>query len=129
MSTGVMEKSAVHMEGRAPHRAIARTPRVLQVVLSLTPGGTEHLVVEICRRLAPEFGVAVCCLDNEGEWAVDLQARGVEVNALRRRPGFRPQVGRAIAQFAREYADQNERDHAAFAAAVASGRLIARTDV
>jgi uncharacterized protein (DUF2252 family) len=36
---------------------------------------------------------------------------------------------RAIAQFAREYADQNERDHAAFAAAVASGRLIARTDV
>ena len=102
MSTGVMEKSAVHMEGRAPHRAIARTPRVLQVVLSLTPGGTEHLVVEICRRLAPEFGVAVCCLDNEGEWAIDLQTQGIEVKALRRRPGFRPQVGHAIAQFAKE---------------------------
>ena len=102
MSTGVMEESAVHMDVRAAHRPMPRTPRVLQVVLSLTPGGTEHLVVEICRRLAPEFGVAVCCLDNEGEWAIDLQARGIEVRALRRRPGFRPQVGRAIAQFAKE---------------------------
>src|SRR4051795_11229254 len=36
---------------------------------------------------------------------------------------------RAIAQFAVSYADQNERDHAAFAAAVESGRLSARTDV
>jgi uncharacterized protein (DUF2252 family) len=35
---------------------------------------------------------------------------------------------RAIAQFATVYADQNERDHAAFAAAVASGRLVAQTD-
>jgi hypothetical protein len=82
---------------------MARTPRVLRVVLSPTPGGTERLVVEICRRLAPpEFGVAVCCLDAEGEWAVDLQARGIEVTALHRQPGFRPQVGRAIAQLARE---------------------------
>ena len=102
MTAGVAETSAARTEARAPHRPVQRTPRVLQVVLSLTPGGTEALVVEICRRLAPEFGVAVCCLDNEGEWAVDLQARGVEVNALRRRPGFRPQVGRAIAQFAKE---------------------------
>jgi L-malate glycosyltransferase len=102
MSAGVADMSAVARDLRAPHRDMPRTPRVLQVVLSLTPGGTEHLVVEICRRLAPEFGVAVCCLDNEGEWAADLQARGVEVRALRRRPGFRPQVGRAIAQFAEE---------------------------
>ena len=35
---------------------------------------------------------------------------------------------RAIAEFAKEYADQNERDHAAFAAAVASGRLVAQID-
>jgi uncharacterized protein (DUF2252 family) len=34
---------------------------------------------------------------------------------------------RAIAAFAARYADQNERDHAAFAAAVASGRLVAQT--
>jgi hypothetical protein len=36
---------------------------------------------------------------------------------------------RAIAQFSVAYADQNERDHAAFASAVAAGRLPARTDV
>jgi uncharacterized protein (DUF2252 family) len=35
---------------------------------------------------------------------------------------------RAIAAFAKEYADQNERDHAALAAAVASGRLVASAE-
>lgn len=85
------------------YRALApRPPRVMQVVLSLTPGGTEHLVVQICKRLPPEYGTVVCCLDAEGEWAADLQARGIEVRALRRRPGFHPLVGREIAQFAAE---------------------------
>ena len=42
--------------------------------------------------------------------------------------GRGPVFEHAIAQFATEYADQNERDHAAFAAAVASGRLVAHTD-
>jgi hypothetical protein len=36
---------------------------------------------------------------------------------------------RAIADFSAAYADQNERDYAAFAAAVNSGRLVARTGV
>jgi Uncharacterized protein conserved in bacteria (DUF2252) len=35
----------------------------------------------------------------------------------------------AIADFSSVYADQNERDYAAFTAAVSSGRLIARTGV
>jgi glycosyltransferase involved in cell wall biosynthesis len=73
---------------------------VLQVVLSLTPGGTERLVLEICRRIAPEFRATVCCLDDEGAWATDLRSEGVEVIALRRQPGFRPDVGRRIAQVA-----------------------------
>jgi glycosyltransferase involved in cell wall biosynthesis len=73
---------------------------VLQVVLSLTPGGTERLVLEICRRTAPEFRSTVCCLDDEGAWAAELRNDGVEVIALRREPGFRPGVGRRIAQVA-----------------------------
>lgn len=73
---------------------------VLQVVLSLTPGGTERLVVEICRRIAPGFRATVCCLDDEGPWATDLRNEGIEVIALRRAPGFRPDVGRRIAQVA-----------------------------
>ena len=36
---------------------------------------------------------------------------------------------RAIADFAAAYADQNERDYEAFAAAVDSGRLAAQTDM
>jgi hypothetical protein len=36
---------------------------------------------------------------------------------------------RAMAKFAGRYADQNEADHAALAAAVASGRLEAFTDI
>src|SRR2546430_7182976 len=36
---------------------------------------------------------------------------------------------RAIAEFSATYADQNERDYAAFAAAVDSGRLVAQTGV
>jgi len=78
------------------------TPRVhvLQVVLSLTPGGTERLVVEICRRIAPEFRATVCCLDDEGAWAADLRGEGIEVIALRRTPGFRPEIGGRIAQIA-----------------------------
>jgi len=87
-----------------PRPASSPTRRVLQVVLRLTPGGTEHLVLEICRRIRHEFAVTVCCLDDEGEWAADLRADGIEVIALRRQPGFRPSVGRQIAALA---ADRN----------------------
>ena len=89
-------------EATAYRDALVRTPRVMQIVGSLTPGGTEHLVVQICKRLPAEYGTVVCCLDAEGEWAADLQARGIEVRALHRRAGFRPEVGRAIARFAAE---------------------------
>jgi len=86
----------------AVKRAVARRPGVLQIVGRLTPGGTEHLVVEICLRLQDQFAPTVCCLDDEGEWAVDLQARGIEVIALRRRAGFRPELGWRLASIARE---------------------------
>src|SRR5439155_1514274 len=79
-----------------------RRPKVMQVVLSLTPGGTERLVVEICQRLRPEFDVAVCCLDDEGAWSADLRAADIEVTALKRKAGFRPGLGRAIARLAEE---------------------------
>jgi glycosyltransferase involved in cell wall biosynthesis len=74
----------------------------MQVVLSLTPGGTEHLVVQLCRRLGPQFDVTVCCLDDEGAWAPEVRASGSEVIALGRRPGFRPEVGLGIARIAAE---------------------------
>ena len=83
--------------GRAPRRG---SVGVMQVVLSLSPGGTERLVIDICRRLGPEFVVSVCCLDGEGAWAGELRDRGIEVVALNRRAGFRPEIGRQIARLA-----------------------------
>jgi len=72
----------------------------MQVVLSLAPGGTERLVIEICRRLGHDFETTVCCLDDAGDWAGELRADGVEVIPLNRRPGFRPEIGRRIADLA-----------------------------
>ena len=100
MSTVLASAPDAPTDVRVYQAPVAWTPRVMQVVLSLVPGGTEHLVVEICKRLPPEYGTVVCCLDAEGEWAAGLQARGIEVTALRRRPGFRPEIGRTIARLA-----------------------------
>jgi L-malate glycosyltransferase len=77
--------------------------RVLQVVLSLNPGGTERLVVEIVKRLLHEMPMAVCCLDEDGSWAGDLKAHGVDVVSLNRTSGFKPVLGRAIAHAARRH--------------------------
>src|SRR5262245_6119559 len=74
----------------------------MHVVLSLSPGGTERLVIEIVRRLIPRsIGSLVCCLDDAGEWATELYQVGVPVVALNRAPGFRPGVARSIAKLAR----------------------------
>lgn len=78
-------------------------PRVLQVVLSLNPGGTERLVIEIARRLHGTMPAAVCCLDDEGAWAADLRKDGIPVTALGRRAGFRPGLGLALAAVARAH--------------------------
>jgi glycosyltransferase involved in cell wall biosynthesis len=78
-------------------------PRVLQVVLTLNPGGTERLVLELVKRLNAEIPMMVCCLDEGGAWARELEVSGVPWRALRRRPGFRPLLGQAVAAAAREH--------------------------
>ncbi|MCU1384012.1 MAG: hypothetical protein JWL71_2709 [Acidobacteria bacterium] len=78
-------------------------PRVLQVVLSLNPGGTERLVVELVKRLRSELSMSVCCLDEEGSWGDALRNDDVDVAALRRSEGFRPLLGRAIARVAAKH--------------------------
>ena len=76
------------------------SPRVLQVVLSLNPGGTERLVVELARRLHHDVPMAVCCLDSQGSWASELTSVGISVDALGRPSGFVPSLGRRIARLA-----------------------------
>ena len=71
--------------------------------MSLTPGGTERLVLELVRRLDPELPTAVCCLDAEGAWGQQLKADGISVTALNRAPGFHPSLGKQVAQAARAH--------------------------
>ncbi len=78
-------------------------PRVLQVVLSLNAGGTERLVIEIVKRLHSERPMAVCCLDEPGVWATELDEVGISVSGLARRPGFRPGLSQAVADHVRRH--------------------------
>lgn len=77
--------------------------RVLQVVLSLAPGGTERLVLELVHRLHASMPMAVCCLDDAGAWGRDLRAEGIEVSELGRPQGFHPRLGREVARAARRH--------------------------
>lgn len=78
-------------------------PRVLHVVISLHPGGTEQLVVELAERLHQQCPTAVCCLDDLGAWAERLSRQGMPVTALGRTPGFHPLFGRRVAAAARAH--------------------------
>jgi glycosyltransferase involved in cell wall biosynthesis len=71
-------------------------------VLKLDPGGAERLVVDLARRLRPDFEPVVCCLDERGAWARELDDAGVRVHVLGRRPGFQPGLGRRLARLAAE---------------------------
>ena len=70
---------------------------MLQVVLTLAPGGTERLVVELVKRLGAESAQAVCCLDVAGAWGQQLQLDGVPLTVIGRQPGFHPGLGSRIA--------------------------------
>lgn len=73
-------------------------PRVMQLVLSLSPGGTERLVIEIVRALSERIDSIVCCLDQPGAWADELVALGVPVVSLAREPGFHPALAVRLAR-------------------------------
>jgi glycosyltransferase involved in cell wall biosynthesis len=94
---------ALREERLQPVHQSRHRPTVLHVVLSLWPGGTEQLVIEICRRSAGQFRPVVCCLDDHGSWGADLAKRGTDVIALGRRPGFQPSLGYQIARLAARY--------------------------
>lgn len=69
-------------------------------MLSLNPGGTERLVIDLVTRLHADIPMCVCCLDEPGAWAHEVERMGVGVVALDRRPGFHPSLGTAIARAA-----------------------------
>lgn len=76
---------------------------VMQLVLSLVPGGTERLTVELATRLAGRFRMVVCCLNEAGDWAPEVTGRGIPLVTLGRQPGFHPSLGRRVAAVARAH--------------------------
>lgn len=81
----------------------AGRPRVLQVVLGLSPGGTERIVRQLVERGRAACDMAVCCLDEAGAWGEALARDGVPVWALGRAPGFRPALAWRIRAHARRF--------------------------
>ena len=81
-----------------------RKPKVMQLVLSLSPGGTERLVIEIVRGLAARVDSIVCCLDEPGAWADELAAMHVPVIPLQREPGFHPSLAARLARVMKAHA-------------------------
>ncbi|HEX5071205.1 MAG TPA: glycosyltransferase [Vicinamibacterales bacterium] len=77
--------------------------RVLQVALSLNPGGTERLILDLVIKLHAAMPMAVCCLDQPGAWASELTRRGITVTAIGRAHGFTPSTAGAIARAARAH--------------------------
>lgn len=63
-------------------------PKLVYVVNSLNPGGTEKLVVEMSLAFAPTFDIEVLCLDEPGLWAETLRDAGIPVHCLWRQPGL-----------------------------------------
>ena len=73
--------------------------RVLHVALSLHPGGTERLVIDVVQASrARGIEPVVCCLDDAGAWATEVERLGVPVIPLGRKPGFRLALCRDIAR-------------------------------
>jgi len=87
-------------QDQLPRSAASQRLRVMHVVPSLDPGGTERLVIEISKTLIAEVQPMVCCLDNQGAWAAELIDLGVPVVALHRQTGFRPGIGLDIGRLA-----------------------------
>ena len=63
----------------------ARPLRVMQLILGLQVGGLESMVVKLAMSLDPQrFSSLVCCLDQTGPLADELQQAGIEVLLLQR---------------------------------------------
>ena len=76
---------------------------VMQLVLSLSPGGTERLVIEIVKALHGRVDSIVCCLDDAGAWADELRALDVPVISLARTPGFHPGLAMQVARLMKQH--------------------------
>ena len=60
-------------------------------------------MVEICKQLAEHVDSTVCCLDEKGALAAELEQVGIPVVTLARQPGFHPGLARQVAEVIRSH--------------------------
>ena len=62
--------------------------RIMQVVLSLAPGGLERVVVNLVNHASADFEFTVCCLEEAGEFGPLITRPATPIVALGKRPGL-----------------------------------------
>lgn len=78
--------------------------RILQTVLTLHTGGLERIVVDLINHASDEFEHWICCLEETGEMAETLAAKGVPVVELGKPPGVRLGLVKRIGDIIRDNA-------------------------
>lgn len=68
---------------------IVRRLKVLHVIEDLENGGAERVLINLALGLdKKKFEVAVCCLTRKGRMASELEAEGIAVHVMHKRPGL-----------------------------------------
>jgi glycosyltransferase involved in cell wall biosynthesis len=62
---------------------------VMQIVHDLNFGGMQRVVVDLCLNVEPaRFSMSVCCLEELGPNAKELEQRGIPVFLVKKKPGL-----------------------------------------
>jgi glycosyltransferase involved in cell wall biosynthesis len=78
-------------------------PHVVHVIDELPPDGAERLIVDILQNACGEFRYSVLCIVRGGPLAEELQAMGIPVAVLGRRPGLDPGTPWALVRWFRRH--------------------------
>jgi len=73
----------------------------MQVVLGLRPGGLERVVADLVNNSSEELRFVVCCLEEPGLWASQIDPKHGKVVALGKTPGLDWRMVWKIARLAR----------------------------
>lgn len=76
---------------------------IAYIVLSLNPGGTERLVIDMAAAFKDVHKIRILCLDEPGLWAEDTRRTGIPVHCLYRQPGTDLTISVKLAAFAKRH--------------------------
>ena len=81
----------------------SETPlRIVHLIDSLSMGGAERMIVTFARYLRrEEFALEVCCLQEPGPLAKEVETEGVSVTAMGQKNNYDPVVFPRLVRFLR----------------------------